>query len=220
MKNILKLEKVFTPSYYRWIILPVSVVVMILLGSFMTAGLGELGFVIAVFLDTEVLLFSDMVVFNGVSTKNTKYKLLMSSSNGRDVLKGGLLVDNLYRFCQQLLVGVACWLGAKMLDKDGTASFGFIFLIIMVSYMMSTFALVLLRHINTMSMYGPILSLMSFVILIPMVVFQTLYGITGMEKISIVPIAALVLTVIFSGLAAWLSVANVLSNYDKSFGGR
>lgn len=220
MKRIINLAKVFTPFIYRWIILPAVTLGMLALGTFLTAGLGDMGYVIALFLDGEALLFADLVVFNGVGSKNVQYKLLMAANSGRDVFKGGLLTDNLIRFLQMAFTGFLCWIFGRSMNPEWTASFGFALIVVLTAYALGTLALVALRHVSTVTMYGPILSLVSVLIVVPLLALQAVYELPGLDQFAILPIGALIVVVILVVLAVLISVANVLKNYDKSFGGR
>ncbi len=213
MKNTLKTYKVIYPLSAR-ILIPVIMLLLIILHYWLGHIYGEisLGLISA---DLMLLdLLCDFFIFNGISSPGTNYGILRYSPAGKALLQRGILLDQLRRLLEIVLVTAV----VAVLTRGSTAASpsGYVWytlLNIAVIYTGSTLILTLVRYISSLMPYVLVSSLLT---LIPagLLLFLSIKG--WLYNTWIV----LLLTVLFAAAGVFATrfmLKLVLRNYDRSF---
>lgn len=214
MKNIRRHYKVFFPLIYTlsiWVATPVIAVAMELFisNSYYNSTVSVL--VTSMLLSMSHMFF-DYFVFNGISSKNSSLRLLKSSKRGYRVLKNGLMIDQGLRLLNIILCEILGTVAVNCIWDDVNVPIVSSILFGLLVYAFTTAALIGLRHIDGVSLYGPTMSIAAIVVML------ALLGVFLLMAYGILSLAwAYVIGIIVSILATFFGEFAVLRSYKKSF---
>lgn len=214
MKNTLKTYKVIYPLSAR-IMIPVIMLLLIVLHYWLGHIYGEisLGLISA---DLMLLdLLCDFFIFNGVSSPGTNYGILRYSPAGKALLQRGILLDQLRRLLEIVLVTavVAALTRGSTAVSSPSGYLWYTLLNIAVIYTGSTLILTLVRYISSLMPYVLVSSLLT---MIPAGLLFLLYTKGWLYSTWAFPL----LTVLFAAAGVFATrfmLKLVLRNYDHSF---
>ena len=154
MKKYLKIYRSFCPDIYTLIMLVIVPIALFIFSIFMLPayGAGTIGF--AIFWLMALDLYGDYFIFNDIFTKGYNFGILKCSLRAKDILKGGIIMDQIKRFIQIALViiSITVWMlfkgnfnAEKLILMNLTFIFG--------TYASITGVLLMLRRISSYIVY-------------------------------------------------------------------
>ena len=154
MKKYLKIYRSFCPDIYTLIMLVVVPIALFILSIFLLSayGLGTIGF--SIFWLMALDLYGDYCIFNDIYTKGYNFGILKCSLRAKNILKGGIIMDQIKRFVQIALVItlVTVWMllkGDFDTEKIILMNLTFIF----ATYAAITGILLMLRRVSSYIIY-------------------------------------------------------------------
>lgn len=214
MKKYLKTYRSFFPDIYTLIMLVVLPVALFFINMAMVHvhSAGALGF--SVFLLMILNVYADYFIFSGIFTKGYDFGILKCSLNARDVLKNGIITDQIKRFFQIALVMTinSAWMLANG-TLDSTRFILMVVTLVFFTYSASTVVLLIVRKISQYTIYyvasGTLVAIFGTVaVLLPL--FSYLKGFID-QKIL------LFIAVFLSLVSTRMMTYAIKKYYDRSF---
>lgn len=214
MKNTLKTYKVFYPVGMR-ILIPVIMLLLIVLHYWFSYICGEISLLLVSANLMLLDLVCDFFIFNGISSPGTSYGILRCSPAGKTLLQRGILLDQLRRLLEIILVTavVAALTRGSTATSSPSGYLWYTLLNIAVIYTGSTLILTLVRYISSLMPYV----LVSFLLtMIPACLLFFLYTKGWLYSTWAFPL----LTVLFAAAGVFATrfmLKLILRNYNRSF---
>lgn len=214
MKNTLKTYKVFYPVGMR-ILIPVIMLLLIVLHYWFSYICGEISLLLVSANLMLLDLVCDFFIFNGISSPGTNYGLLRCSPAGKALLQRGILLDQLRRLLEIVLVTAVVAVLSRGSTAESSPSGYLLYALLNISviYTGSTLILTLVRYISSLMPYvlvGTLLTMIPVGLLFFLSIKGWLYNTWIVLLLTVLFVAAGV-------FATRFMLKLVLRNYDRSF---
>ena len=201
----------------RYSLLMLAVFPLLIIGLYVltigTAGPGNIA-------NSSVYLIAvgcmaDYFAFNGVTSKGYSFGMLKCSKRGRELVKGGIIFDQIRRFVYVVLIQAVCMMIAYVKMPDAIPSdyplLGIV--LILFVYSANTLSLFLLRNINSFPPYSLASGILTMIMgVVACVAIYHLYELGQTNLWIWLPCVA-----VLAVASTFAMIRYVMFNYDRSF---
>ncbi|WP_026657945.1 hypothetical protein [Butyrivibrio sp. AC2005] len=214
MKRLMIGYRCFTGCIYSLVVLLIIPLLFIALQALMVRGAGTLSLTLISIYYMYIDGMADYFSFNGVTSRGYSFGLLQCSKRGRELVKNGIIADQLRRlFCNLAIMEICAYIAIILMPNEIKGDYLLVAALhALFSYSYVTFALILMRNITTWMYYG---LLMGVVLLFG--ILGNVFMYLGYQDGNMHLMVWLFVFAFATVLSTFTMIRTVLKNYDRSF---